>query len=100
MPGYVVESFEIAVEPGQVAEVIVEMKPAQLALDEIVVTPSFISLLREEPVTGLALDRDDIFALPHLGDDIFRAMTLLPGGWPGKRSPPASTSVADAPTRS
>ena len=74
-----VERFEVSLEPGRVTDVLVELEPAQLALDEIVVTPSFITLLREEPVTGLHLDREDIFALPHLGDDIFRAMTLLPG---------------------
>ncbi len=80
LPGFVVEHFErITVAPGEVVELGITLQAAPMALDEIVVTPSFISLLREEPVTGLTLDRDDIFALPHLGDDIYRAFTLLPG---------------------
>ena len=80
LPGFVVERFEdLVVAPGEVVEVRFELQPAPMALDEIVVTPSLISLLLEEPVTGLTLDRDDIFALPHLGDDIYRAFTLLPG---------------------
>ncbi len=47
--------------------------------EELVVTPSRLSLLRELPAAPLALSRDDILALPHLGDDPFRALSLLPG---------------------
>ena len=47
--------------------------------EEIVVTPSKISLLREDPVGLLGLSRDEILTLPHLGDDFFRALSLLPG---------------------
>ena len=80
LPGFVVERLEqIQVAPGEVVEVRIRLQPAPMALDEIVVTPSFISLMQEEPVTGLTLDRKDIFALPHLGNDIYRAFTLLPG---------------------
>ncbi len=80
LPGFVVERFEqISVAPGEALELRISLQPAPMALDEIVVTPSLISLLREEPVTGLALGRDEIFALPHLGDDVYRAFTLLPG---------------------
>ncbi len=80
LPGFVVELFaDVTVAPGEVAEVLISLQPAPMALDEIVVTPSLISLLLEEPAPGLTLDRDDIFALPHLGNDVFRAFTLLPG---------------------
>ena len=79
LPGYVVEHLEIEVTPGEDLQIIVELDPAKLSLDEIIVTPSRISLNSQDPVTGLDLDREDIFALPHLGDDIFRALTLLPG---------------------
>ena len=80
LPGFVVERFEeVRVAPGEVVEVQILLQPAPMELDEIIVTPSFISLLREEAVTGLTLDREDIFALPHLGDDIYRAFSLLPG---------------------
>jgi hypothetical protein len=43
------------------------------------VTPSQISLLRETPLAPLSLGREEILALPHLADDLFRALTLLPG---------------------
>ncbi|HVR96433.1 MAG TPA: TonB-dependent receptor [Thermoanaerobaculia bacterium] len=53
--------------------------PMLVLREEIVVTPSRLSLLREEPSGPLALSREEILTLPHLGDDLFRAVTLLPG---------------------
>ncbi len=80
LPGFVVEHLPaVTVAPGEVVEVLILLQPAPMALDEIVVTPSLISLMLEEPAGGLTLDRQDIFALPHLGNDIYRAFTLLPG---------------------
>jgi len=80
LPGFVVERIAgVEVAPRRLTELVIELEPAPLALDEIIVTPSRMSLLRQEPVSGLDLDRDDILALPHLGDDVFRALTLLPG---------------------
>ena len=59
-----------------------EEPPAEEAppttLDEIVVTASY-SLLRDEPVTVVDLDREQIMELPHFGDDLFRAVSILPG---------------------
>lgn len=80
VPGYRVQRIEgVHVTSHALTEVIFELEATLLALDEIVVTPSRLSLLSSEPVKALDLDRDEILALPHLGDDIFRAMTLLPG---------------------
>jgi|GEM_PF-879872 len=50
-----------------------------VARDEIVVRPSRVSLLNQDPNAPLALDKEDILALPHLADDLFRALPLLPG---------------------
>jgi outer membrane receptor for ferrienterochelin and colicin len=47
--------------------------------EEIVVQPSRISLLIEEPVGSMGLTREEIQTVPHFGDDVFRALTLLPG---------------------
>jgi hypothetical protein len=79
-PGFVVERMGgVEAVAGRVSEVAFRLVPAPLPLDEIVVTPSTISLLRSEPVPVIALDSDEINSLPHLGDDLFRALTLLPG---------------------
>lgn len=56
-----------------------EPAPTPVIVDEVVVTPSRMTLLRTEPTSRLGLSRDEILALPHLGEDFFRALTLLPG---------------------
>lgn len=50
----------------------------EVALDEIEVVASH-SILREDPVAPVALSRDQIEKLPHFGDDLFRAIAVLPG---------------------
>jgi len=52
--------------------------PTITSLDEIEVTASH-SILREEPVSAVGLSREQIEDLPHFGDDLFRAITVLPG---------------------
>lgn len=47
--------------------------------ETIEVTPSRISLLRDEPGAAIGFDRDEIQSLPHLGGDFFRAVSLAPG---------------------
>lgn len=47
--------------------------------EEMVVTPSRITLLREEPTAIFEFSREEIMTLPRLGDDLFRSLTLLPG---------------------
>jgi outer membrane receptor protein involved in Fe transport len=78
--GFVVESLSgVQLEAGRATRLAVLLDPAPITADTLVVTPSWLSLLRREPVTPLALSRDEIFALPHLGGDPFRAISLLPG---------------------
>lgn len=79
-PGFVVEQRDaFEVPPWGVTDVSLELLRTPLSLDEVVVTPSLITLLKSDPVPALALQRDEIIALPHLGDDLFRALTLFPG---------------------
>ena len=79
-PGFVIQRLEgVQVPHNTMVPVVFELEATILALDEIIVTPSRVSLLSTEPVTALDLNREEILALPHFGDDIFRALTLLPG---------------------
>ena len=55
------------------------LQPMAFIHDEIVVRPSQVTLLDEEPLAPLSLSRSDIEALPHLAGDLFRALSLLPG---------------------
>jgi outer membrane receptor protein involved in Fe transport len=64
-------SAEAAAEEG--------LDPLAVFAEELVVSPSQVSLLRQEPAASHGLSREEILALPHLGDDFFRTLTLLPG---------------------
>ena len=78
--GFVVEQLRgVRVEGGRPTRLAVLLDPAPITTETLVVTPSRLSLLREEPQSPLALSREEIFSLPHLGDDPFRALGLLPG---------------------
>ena len=47
--------------------------------DEIVVRPSRLSVLFERPDSPFSMTREEIESLPHLGGDLFRALSLFPG---------------------
>ena len=71
-----VETPRVAV--GRTVEVFVQLLPLPVALDEIQVTAS-VSILRDRPTAAIALDREEISELPHFGDDLYRAINVLPG---------------------
>lgn len=80
LSGFVVERIEgVEVVDGEATDVLFELVPASPTLDEIVVTPSQFSLLRREPVGGEFLTGVEIDRMPHLSDDLFRAVGRLPG---------------------
>jgi outer membrane receptor protein involved in Fe transport len=77
--GFTTQTVETpGVTAGQTVEVIVQLVPLPVALDEIQVTAS-VSILRDQPTAAIALDRDEISELPHFGDDLYRAINVLPG---------------------
>jgi TonB-dependent receptor-like protein/carboxypeptidase family protein len=79
-PGFVIEErANVSVTAGASADVSFVLQPAPLAREEVVVHPSRITVLQEEPGAPLALDREEVLRLPHLGADVFRTLSLLPG---------------------
>jgi outer membrane receptor protein involved in Fe transport len=76
--GYSPYSQIVAVTAGETVEHDVVLTPAFRSLGEITVSSSF-SLNRRDPSPGVALDRQQLLELPHLGDDVIRALPLLPG---------------------
>lgn len=76
-PGFVVERRPIRVEGG-VATVEIALVPAQTTLESIDVVGSY-SLGRDSPASTAALSAEELLELPHFGDDIFRAVPVLPG---------------------
>jgi hypothetical protein len=78
--GFVVSEREgVAVFPAGQVDVSFVLQPAPLTGEEVVVNPSRIAVLQEEPNAPFALDREQMLRLPHLGGDIFRTLSLLPG---------------------
>lgn len=80
-PGGVLVVVEKAVarDPRRVQEQSPVEEQVPAFHDEIVVQPSRLSLLREQPESSLSFSREEIESLPHLGGDVFRAASLLPG---------------------
>ena len=79
-PGFVIDQRPgVVLAPGVGTDVELVLQPAPLAAEEITVHPSRISLLAEEPAAPFALSREEILSLPHLGGDVLRAVSLLPG---------------------
>jgi outer membrane receptor protein involved in Fe transport len=79
-PGYLdLEVGGVAVGAGPARSVVFRMHPQPYLEDEIVVRPSRLSLLHERPDSSFSLGREEIESLPHLGGDLFRTASLLPG---------------------
>lgn len=70
-------SDPMEVKTGATTDIIITLIPRLVALKEINVTAS-ASLLAEEPTAAVALDRRQIQELPHFGDDLYRAIAILP----------------------
>jgi hypothetical protein len=65
---------ERAAEPAPPAA---PLMPVTLA--EIVVTPSRFTILGDTPGARQFLDRDEVRRVPHLADDVYRAIARIPG---------------------
>ncbi len=79
-PGFVIDQRkDVVLAPGGGVDISFILQPAPLTAEEITVHPSRISLLVENPAAPIALSRQEILDLPHLGGDVFRAVSLLPG---------------------
>jgi len=79
-PGFVIETVAgVVALAGETTELAPWLTPAPFAGDEIVVHPSRAAILRDEPASVVNLGREEILSLPHLGNDVLRALEILPG---------------------
>lgn len=77
--GFVVEERPVEIVTGETpAELLVTLTAVPEALDDLVVSASY-SLNRETPVDSVAFSREALLELPTFGDDLFRAISLVPG---------------------
>jgi outer membrane receptor protein involved in Fe transport len=70
---------EIKVVSGDPTVLNVKMRSSELSLDEIVVTPGRFSILSDAPSAPQTLTRKEFEAMPFVGQDIYRAVSRLPG---------------------
>ncbi len=69
----------VAVESGRATRLVIELQPEPYIHDEIVIQSSRLSLLEAEPAAPISIGRSEMERVPHLGGDLFRALSLLPG---------------------
>jgi outer membrane receptor protein involved in Fe transport len=69
----------LALPAGGARGIVVELVRREELVTEVVVTPSRLSVLRQEQAPALELDRDDIIVVPAIGDDATRVIELMPG---------------------
>ena len=98
-PGYAAPTLELHLEPGESRRVDLRMTAMATEYEEIVVTPSYYSVLREGPPSQQSLSRDEVRRLPHFADDLLRAIAWLPGS-SSSDVPPSSTFAAASRMRS
>ena len=56
-----------------------DLAPATVFVDEVVVTPSQLTILEENPEGRQFLSREEVEQMPHAADDLYRAVKRLPG---------------------
>jgi len=80
MIGYERKRVEVIVVKGTSSiEVNFELAEEAVPLNEIIVTPGHFSMMAKQPTTTQSLKREDLRSFPQLGEDVYRAVTRLPG---------------------
>jgi len=78
-PEHVVAELELDLPLAEDPPLEVALVPGAFDGEPVLVQPSRVRALEERAASAVDLDRDAILSLPHLGDDVFRALELLPG---------------------
>ena len=78
LPGYTIGTLQVEVGDQAITGLEVDLIAVETPLDEIIVTASH-SIRRDEPTSMVGLGREQLEKLPHFGDDLYRAITVLPG---------------------
>ncbi|MEE9465485.1 MAG: TonB-dependent receptor, partial [Candidatus Neomarinimicrobiota bacterium] len=80
MMGYLPGVVELVSYNGfDPVEVQIALEPTVIALSELVITAGQFSLMEDIPVARLALRAENVRTFPQLGEDIYRAVSRLPG---------------------
>ncbi|MFH1570643.1 MAG: TonB-dependent receptor [Gemmatimonadota bacterium] len=77
--GYRTVQREVAVPAGGEVVLDLALEPEAIRLSAVTVTPSRFAIMGGEPQSRQTLTEEQIQAMPHFGEDIYRAVTRLPG---------------------
>jgi outer membrane receptor protein involved in Fe transport len=78
--GYLAQRLEdVEILPGSTTRVRFDLTPVSIFLHEVVVTPSHIRILQDQPEVRQFLSRQEVSQMPHAADDLYRAVKRLPG---------------------
>jgi outer membrane receptor protein involved in Fe transport len=69
----------VVVRNDEITTVSLLMQKALVSLQEVVITPGHFAIMLSDPSAPQTLSREDIQSIPQLGEDIYRAVTRLPG---------------------
>jgi outer membrane cobalamin receptor len=69
----------VRVDAGRETTVRFDLSPSTVFVDEVVVTPSQLTILEEDPEGRQFLSREEVGEMPHLADDLYRVVKRLPG---------------------
>jgi len=69
----------VRIDPGEARGLSISMQAQENYLEEVVVTPSRLSLVQEEQASRLRVADDDAVLVPSFGGDVSRIVELLPG---------------------
>ena len=70
---------DLAVQSGDVLQRHFSLQVDVLSLQEMVVTPGRFSVLKVDPALPQTLSREEVRTMPQITEDIYRAVTRLPG---------------------
>lgn len=79
MLSFETQQQEVVIADGQVTEVTFSLSEAAVSLREVVVTPGRFTVMQARPTVTQTLSREQIQSLPQFGEDIYRAVSRLPG---------------------
>ena len=61
------------------SKIVFRLEAAPISLRQLIVTPGRFSIMKKDPVVRQTLSQEDIHSIPQFGEDIYRAITRLPG---------------------
>ncbi|HEX6747372.1 MAG TPA: TonB-dependent receptor [Longimicrobium sp.] len=77
--GYQPARAEVEVAPGAAGRVEVTLRTGMIPLAQVVVTPSYFGVMDHRADAPRTLTREDLETRPQIGEDVFRAVSRIPG---------------------